>query len=119
MNKNAETWVAALRSGKYSQTRGVLRDDRGYCCLGVACQLYADAMGIEWNEGVEYRFDGEEMVLPLSVKMWLGLNGDSGRYYDSVNDVEEYSLAKANDDGMSFGGIASIIESEPDGLFIE
>lgn len=35
----AEKWIAALRSGKYSQTRGQLfnEHDNGFCCLGVAC----------------------------------------------------------------------------------
>jgi len=28
-----------LRSGKYPQTTGRLQDDKGYCCLGVACEL--------------------------------------------------------------------------------
>jgi hypothetical protein len=32
-------WIAALRSGKYSQTRGRLQNENGYCCLGVACKV--------------------------------------------------------------------------------
>jgi hypothetical protein len=32
-------WMKALRSGEYSQTRGALQDGRGYCCLGVACEV--------------------------------------------------------------------------------
>lgn len=31
--------VAALRSGKYKQTDGALKDGDGYCCLGVAWAL--------------------------------------------------------------------------------
>lgn len=30
-------WIAALRSGDYQQTTGILRDKDGFCCLGVAC----------------------------------------------------------------------------------
>lgn len=31
-------WVEALRSGKYKQGRGQLKDTQDqYCCLGVAC----------------------------------------------------------------------------------
>jgi hypothetical protein len=33
------TWVAALRSGEYSQTQGSLRYYAGYCCLGVLCEV--------------------------------------------------------------------------------
>lgn len=32
-------WVEALRSGKYTQTVGTLRDGYGYCCLGVLAWL--------------------------------------------------------------------------------
>lgn len=30
-------WIHNLRSGSFEQTEGVLRNDDGYCCLGVAC----------------------------------------------------------------------------------
>lgn len=33
-------WLTALRSGNYDQTRGALHNYHGYCCLGVACQVY-------------------------------------------------------------------------------
>ena len=40
MKKELETmWAAALRSGKYKQTKGALRTDEGYCCIGVLCDL--------------------------------------------------------------------------------
>lgn len=32
-------WIAALRSGEFKQTRGYLKDDAGYCCLGVLCKV--------------------------------------------------------------------------------
>lgn len=35
-----EQWVSALRSGKYKQTKGALQNQDGYCCLGVACDLF-------------------------------------------------------------------------------
>ena len=40
MKKNiADKWVAALRSGKYKQTKHSLKDEHGYCCLGVLCEI--------------------------------------------------------------------------------
>lgn len=33
----AEKWLTGLRSGKFKQTKGVLFNGEGYCCLGVAC----------------------------------------------------------------------------------
>ena len=38
--KLKETWTTALRSGKYRQSRGMLRrEDGSYCCLGVLCAV--------------------------------------------------------------------------------
>jgi hypothetical protein len=37
-----ERWVTALRSGEYKQTTGSLNNGRGYCCLGVLCELLKD-----------------------------------------------------------------------------
>lgn len=33
-------WVTALRSGKYKQSIGELQNHEGYCCLGVACDIF-------------------------------------------------------------------------------
>ena len=124
MNENAEKWVAALRSGEYAQTRSWLRDGKGYCCLGVACDLYTRETGKgEWkNEVDDDVFDFElgtasaSRELPPNVQMWLGLQGGMGIYskYGSKS-----SLAAANDYGKSFAEIVDIIESEPRGLFDE
>lgn len=37
--KQVEKWVRALRSGKYKQTDSALQDSKGFCCLGVACDI--------------------------------------------------------------------------------
>ena len=36
-------WVAALRSGEYKQAKGQLRIGNSFCCLGVLCNLHAQA----------------------------------------------------------------------------
>lgn len=45
-------WVAALRSGKYTQAKEKLRSPDGFCCLGVACDLLPDV--VSWNPVWEY-----------------------------------------------------------------
>lgn len=37
--KQLKIWIAALDSGKYTQTQHSLHDSYGYCCLGVACAV--------------------------------------------------------------------------------
>ena len=39
--KQIRIWVDNLKSGKYSQTRNILEDDKGFCCLGVGCKLFS------------------------------------------------------------------------------
>lgn len=52
-------WVDALRSGKYTQGRGYLRDENNrFCCLGVLCDVLAPE---GWTETVEDPdYDGDE-----------------------------------------------------------
>ena len=38
--EHIKQWCDALRSGKYKQTTGTLQGRQGYCCLGVACELF-------------------------------------------------------------------------------
>lgn len=38
--KDIKTWIKALRSGDYKQTIGKLQNEFGFCCLGVACDLF-------------------------------------------------------------------------------
>ena len=52
MNKNAQSWLKALRSNEYVQTTGFLHRTTttpfskiGWCCLGVACDVYQKKVG--------------------------------------------------------------------------
>ncbi len=37
--KTRDEWVAALRSGDYTQIHGIFKDVNGYCCLGVLAKI--------------------------------------------------------------------------------
>lgn len=100
----AEKWVEALRSGKYKQTKGKLRTPKGYCCLGVLC----DISGIsKWELGNEitgeYRYDRSRNFLPMSVKERTGIN-------------IQQDLVLMNDNGKSFDVIADYIEKHQEEL---
>lgn len=122
MNNNAKKWVEALRSGEYQQTTKNLHDKNGFCCLGVACDLYGKEKGIEWEApkvqgDTGLQFIGSEAILPSLVKEWLGLRDNGSYYYTPGTKEENLGLASANDSGNTFLEIADIIESEPEGLF--
>lgn len=108
-------WIAALRSGDYAQATGYLRTPDGFCCLGVACDLFDPS---RWSDEpttltrapyFTFRFDQglhESTTLPPNIRDayclktgdgWIG--GDDGRY-----------LAAMNDEGRTFAEIADVIE---------
>ena len=120
MNDNARAWVAALRSGKYEQGPGFLKQDDKYCCLGVACDIY-----IRSNEGLSEAWEpevcsrtwkccGKRSTLPEAAAKWIGLRDDCGCFRNGP----AKSLVELNDSKKwSFDQIADFIESEPEGLF--
>jgi hypothetical protein len=115
MNDNAKAWVAALRSGEYEQTFGVLGNGSAHCCLGVACELAVKA-GLITSEldetGGCMIYKGRSGSLPQEVRSMFGIKGEMGSYAGST-------LARQNDSGKTFAEIADIIESEPEGLFVK
>jgi hypothetical protein len=115
----ADLWIAALRSGKYQQTKDVLNDGIGMCCLGVLCDLHAQAHPDSpgWDNG---NYLDEEENLPQAVAEWAGmaLGDDPGTLFLPVmHKGEPYThLAKLNDNGMTFPEIAAVIEERKGSL---
>lgn len=110
-----QSWLGALRSGDYQQTRGRLRDTTGFCCLGVLCDLYAKEKNLKWEEyplqmGCGYRLYDESCTLPKQVMDWSGLQESNPTltYDDELN----MDLARLNDDGFSFNSISNLIEEQ-------
>lgn len=120
INKNAQKWVEALKSGEYSQTTDYLCNDGGFCCLGVACEVFLKETGLplkKYPNPSDIGFDENLYSVP-EVKEWLGLAGGEGRF---VNEFKgRLTLTTLNDDeGLSFKEIAEFIETNPEGLFVD
>lgn len=136
-----QIWTDALRSGQYGQCTGRLCDlaTNTFCCLGVACELFADRYphilkrvdhnpakvdGGRWYESV---VGGQVTArlgdLPDVVQLWLGLESPIGHtraeYYekqrveqgrDEYDDAFE-ALPNLNDEvGLDFSEIADVID---------
>jgi hypothetical protein len=107
MNPKIKTiWLEALRSGKYPQIQKRLHSEKGFCCLGVLCDL-AVAEGIttrnteepgRWNEK-GFNYEGHDIFLPLNVMKWADLSVYSCNF-----------VAGRNDQGASFSEIADYIK---------
>ena len=123
-------WCEALESGKYSQTQKHLCNKNGYCCLGVACEIF-----IEHETGLEKQIDPKDdlgtveystcrFLLPENVRQWLGIDSQNGTFSNPISvEVKGYSPAHAlvglNDGGLNFHQISTFIRSNPPGLFVE
>lgn len=130
MNKDIKTrWVAALRSGEYTQTKGYLKTADGYCCLGVLCEIavqdgiveqtmtspevftaQGDQLSPEHYAFGEYNDTAE---LPTVVEEWSGLKDVTTRIENPnyTGWQEFYTLIDLNDDqGYDFNAIADVIE---------
>lgn len=123
-----DQWLTALRSKNFKQTQGALREEgKGYCCLGVLCELYRRDTGKgRWvkNENGEFSFLDKVGDLPEQVKKWAGIKSINGSIRaKSEFDEQIDSLAAFNDGECStdpvtnkeksrygFKAIASIIE---------
>ena len=109
----ADKWVAALRSGEYKQTRGILANYNRteHCCLGVLCELaIEDGVGLQVlrPDGASYTsFDGEDSHLPQCVDDWADLYNCSTpiTLHQSI-----VGLIRMNDEGRPFTEIADHIE---------
>ena len=104
-----QNWVEALRSGKYKQGDGCLRDrsDR-FCCLGVLCDILK-------KEGEEWRPDPENTASQFefsSVGQLPVVSFPPENLIDRVGLEKDQpqELADMNDSGASFEEIADWIE---------
>lgn len=127
-----KTWVEALRSGNYKQTRGRLHAGGGYCCLGVLCEiLYGPTAwgnpthhGFGRSDVYELIITGDRVLPPSAAADAVGLTHIAGVFNPSADFAdkfpkagEAFSLAALNDHGASFNEIADIIEAEPEAMF--
>ena len=115
----AEKWIEALESGKYQQTTGRLYDGKGYCCLGVLC----DVLGctFEHVSGIGYYIQDvsgvDTAILPKTVMEEAGMKSTIGDTYRIENGTSYYtSLVKLNDSGKTFPEIAQHIREHVDDL---
>ena len=137
--KVKEAWLAALRDPNAQQTKARLtrleeqileypspdsdediREVRpvGQCCLGVLCDLAAEA-GIVHRQVVDniVSYNGEEYMPPVEVVNWaFGLNEDfaPSDVWRVTNTLGHWdTLAELNDEAdLTFLEIADVIERE-------
>lgn len=115
MNKNVKKkWIKALRSGGYEQGHGALctvtEAGDEFCCLGVLCELHAQATGGVWEEGQGVQaliaglglcYAGDPFMPPEDVLRWAGIDEGEPLHrpitLSEMNDIEERSFSQIAD----------------------
>ena len=108
-----KNWLHWLRSGQYSQTKGVLCKETktgkcSFCCLGVLSNIHAEETGGHWTEaevqkGAVWKgilVYGKRDTMPSRIVTdWSGLSVGA-----------QNQVANMNDHGDRFSKIANYIE---------
>ena len=97
-----EKRLASLRSDKYQQTQGKLRDENGFCCLGVLCNEIDSEKWYRCAISGSYFYNGFWKHLSREIRLEIGLSDDEMNRLMVLNDGE----------GNSFEQIADYIENE-------
>lgn len=114
LKKYAVKWAKALRSGKYQQSRMALRNSKGYCCLGVACEITGRPLNRKIGGCFTIKGSNKTDFLPKVVQRALKMHSSNGAQKDGnslkIGQSLFKTLSRANDFGMSFSDIADYIE---------
>ena len=117
--EDRDEWVAALRSGKYEQTKGVLMhaDQVRACCLGVLCDLQAEKGLLTKRvekcnvmfQDPNNKYDAQVGLLPYVLTQRF--EAKTARCPVTFHGANR-TLAGLNDDDVPFSVIADLIEDQ-------
>lgn len=94
-----DRWIAALRSGTYTQAQGGLRRPEGFCCLGVACDVFDPT---KWRATAPIDFVYAYAASYMPYELWRAL----------PLEISQTQLSSANDHaGKTLNEIADMIEA--------
>lgn len=85
-------WRDELRSGKYKQGRGQLRNNTDdFCCLGVLCEGVV-GMSSTYHQTLGHRYGHSYGITPVEAKVLLGSTKPEGltifgAYFANLNDT--------------------------------
>lgn len=86
LDQNRLKWIEALESGEYKQTTNYLKTKNGFCCLGVACDLYDHTIWIVGSIDKGYlNYAGKTSSPPNYVNEYFGLDATQGLIDDLIN----------------------------------
>lgn len=100
-----DLWLAALRSGEYTQTVGKLRRTHtgyeGFCCLGVLCDLARKDGGEDWKDEKycpgQWYYKNRGGRLPGPIASYISLTSDDRGLLIRFNDADRKTFSQIAD----------------------
>lgn len=99
--ENIERLIHHLESGSYTKTTGALKDDVGFCCLGVACDLSGAG---QWRSDMYVYDDGT-----ADEGGWILSDRPVARDY-GFNDEQIMRLMNLNDGNDDWGPVVEYLK---------
>lgn len=99
-------WIKALRSGLYPKTSGALKNDVGFCALGVLCEISKIA---EWEpepNTKKFQYLGQIHYLPKQVAEWAGMT------FSEASKVNAYLITYNDKQRKDFNDLADLLEKK-------
>jgi hypothetical protein len=84
-------WVKALRSGAYAQIKGNLRTSKGFCCLGVLCDVVDTT---RWTSSiyVSHAYGDYVAFFPPVISDASGLSHEDAQILMEANDRHKWTF---------------------------
>lgn len=99
-------WLDALRSGEYLQTKKALKDDLGYCPLGVLCEISKLGTWEPEPNSKKLQYLGQINYLPEKVAEWAGMS------QKEKSSVVGFMIVYNDTQNLSFLELADLIEKK-------
>lgn len=96
-------WCKALRSGKYQQGKNTLQSSNGYCCLGVACDIFIPKH--LQARVISGRLFGRTPISQRWSPIWLK------EINENFYQITGRNLSHLNDTSFKFDEIADLLEA--------
>ena len=100
--KAIQKWCDALRSGEYKQGEESLQNDKGFCCLGVACKVFIPESKIKRKSRAPTQLFGPFPSHQSFAPMWLkdiniNFEARTMKRLSILNDSGEYNFNEIAD----------------------
>lgn len=96
MNDFIKQWLAALRSGRYGQIQGCLHTEKGFCCIGVGCDLVNSTRWVGNSRGF-FEWNGDAVCASQELIDVTGFNSSFFGDLAKLNDELEFTFPQIAD----------------------